>query len=268
MSTPAAKRRRTDAISQTLSRPFRSPFKTPLNEKGSESSAGSNIHTPTRLRPRTQAPHAKPFVTPKTSAASSPVPRKPFVSSLAAARAVEASDPETQSLLKAQRALEREIAGLRTEVDTLGQALKIESSNSDDELRDLVRKWRTASRAAADVVWVDVKERVNQMGGPAAWHAMQRRKDEWRSSAFDEPISHGESRSSKDDDSVYAEYDIDAPTESHRAKNGSTNTEAAYKQGLDDSDEDAFTMDMMLQSLNIELDIIGFDKRAQRWSDD
>ena len=76
------------------------------------------------------------------------------------------------------------------------------------------------------------------MGGPAAWHAMQRRKDEWRSSAFDEPISHGESRSSKDDDSVYAEYDIDAPTESHRAKNGSTNTEAAYKQGLDDSDED------------------------------
>ena len=101
-------------------------------------------------------------MTPKTSAASSPVPRKPFVSSLAAARAVEASDPETQSLLKAQRALERGIAGLRTEVDTLGQALKIESSNSDDELRDLVRKWRTASRAAADVVWVDVKERVNQ----------------------------------------------------------------------------------------------------------
>lgn len=187
---------------------------------------------------------------------------------MAAARAAEASDPETQSLLKAQRALEREIAGLRTEIDTLGQALKIESSSSDDELRGLVRKWRTASRAAADVVWVDVKERVNQMGGPAAWHAMQRRKDEWRTSGFDEPVPNGESRSIDGNDSVYAEYDVDAPTESRGAKNGNTDTKAANGQGLDDSDEDAFTMDMMLQSLNIELEVIGFDKRAQRWNDD
>jgi hypothetical protein len=27
----------------------------------------------------------------------------------------------------------------------------------------------------------------------------------------------------------------------------------------------AFTMDMMLRSLNIELDKIGYDKHAQRW---
>lgn len=27
----------------------------------------------------------------------------------------------------------------------------------------------------------------------------------------------------------------------------------------------AFTMDMMLRSLNIELGVIGYDKHAQRW---
>ena len=30
-------------------------------------------------------------------------------------------------------------------------------------------------------------------------------------------------------------------------------------------DDEGFTMDMMLKSLNIELDVIGFDKEAQRW---
>jgi len=28
-----------------------------------------------------------------------------------------------------------------------------------------------------------------------------------------------------------------------------------------------FTMDMMLKSLNVELDLIGFDKESQRWAD-
>ena len=76
------------------------------------------------------------------------------------------------------------------------------------------------------------------MGGPAAWHAMQRRKDEWRTSGFDEPVPNGESRSIDGNDSVYAEYDVDAPTESRGAKNGNTDTKAANGQGLDDSDED------------------------------
>lgn len=67
-----------------------------------------------------------------------------------------------QSLLKTQRVLERDIAALRGELDTLRQAHKIESSNSDEELRALVRKWKAASRAAAEVVYVDVRDRVNR----------------------------------------------------------------------------------------------------------
>jgi len=35
----------------------------------------------------------------------------------------------------------------------------------------------------------------------------------------------------------------------------------------EEDDDEGFTMDMMLKSLNIELDVIGFDKKEQRWVD-
>ena len=34
-----------------------------------------------------------------------------------------------------------------------------------------------------------------------------------------------------------------------------------------EADDEGYTMDMMLKALNIELDLIGFDKGAQRWVD-
>lgn len=37
------------------------------------------------------------------------------------------------------------------------------------------------------------------------------------------------------------------------------------KNYVADFAEQAFTMDMMLRSLNIELKLIGYDKDAQRW---
>lgn len=33
----------------------------------------------------------------------------------------------------------------------------------------------------------------------------------------------------------------------------------------EEKDDDSFTMDMMLKQLNIELDVIGYDKASQRW---
>ena len=33
----------------------------------------------------------------------------------------------------------------------------------------------------------------------------------------------------------------------------------------EEKDNDSFTMDMMLKQLNIELDVIGYDKASQRW---
>lgn len=33
----------------------------------------------------------------------------------------------------------------------------------------------------------------------------------------------------------------------------------------EEKDDESFTMDMMLKQLNIELDVIGYDKASQRW---
>jgi hypothetical protein len=82
----------------------------------------------------------------------------------ATAASLSASDPAVRSLLKTQRTLEREVAAARSEVDTLRQAYKIEATGADDELLALIQKWRLASRAAAEVVYVDVRDRVNRYG--------------------------------------------------------------------------------------------------------
>ncbi|KAH0542666.1 hypothetical protein FGG08_002989 [Glutinoglossum americanum] len=97
-------------------------------------------------------------------------------------------------------------------------------------------------------------DRLFRMGGPAAWKEMQKNKDGWNDGGF------GEARRIKDggdDDGGDGrearcyEYDVD----SERLRDE------------EPSDEDGFTMGMMLRSLNIELDTIGYDKHAQRWAD-
>ena len=58
---------------------------------------------------------------------------------------------------------------LRAELDNAKQALRIESSNNDVELETLIIKWRNVSQRAADEVFDGARERVNCMGGMAAW---------------------------------------------------------------------------------------------------
>ena len=70
---------------------------------------------------------------------------------------------------------------LRSELDTLNQAVRIESSSKDTELESLITKWRLVSQEAADEVFVDAKERVGRMGGLSAW----REKDKERSGGFE-----------------------------------------------------------------------------------
>ncbi|KAI9705922.1 MAG: hypothetical protein M1836_005328 [Candelina mexicana] len=174
-----------------------------------------------------------------------------------------AEDDKVSLLLKTQRALEGELRILREELETLEQALRIESSGEDNELQNLVHKWKSASREAADEMFTSVRDRVNRMGGPAAWRDMQRKKAEWRSGGFDEPEekkadSEDEEAADVEKRDLYAEYDVE-PEESREESGG---------QYLDEGkDDDAFTMDMMLQSLNIELNVIGYDKQQQRWVD-
>ena len=43
--------------------------------------------------------------------------------------------------------------------------------------------------------------------------------------------------------------------------------EGARKSDPFRGDDDGYTMDMMLKTLNVDLDIIGFDKELQKWID-
>lgn len=105
------------------------------------------------------------------------------------------------------------------------------------------------------------------MGGPRAWKEAQKAQQEFQSSWQD----HSANKVICDDDDdcgdysstvqaearlAHAEYDID-----EKAQRVSKGAE------LDDSraEEDEFTMATMLRTLNVDLDVIGYDRIHQRW---
>lgn len=71
---------------------------------------------------------------------------------------------------------------LDRQIETARQARRIEAASGpapaavDEELRELVMKWKYASRAAAEELFESVKERVENAGGTKAWTAMRKRQ--------------------------------------------------------------------------------------------
>jgi Swi5-dependent recombination DNA repair protein 1 len=108
---------------------------------------------------------------------------------------------------------------------------------------------------------------------------MQKKQSEWKQGGFDEPINAnaGDDEDEEHDQSekrdLYAEYDIESDHEA----------EARIAPEEEDSDvssvsnyslcfqflicSQTFTIDMMLKSINVDLQAIGYDKQQQRWSD-
>ena len=125
------------------------------------------------------------------------------------------------------------------------------------------------------------------MGGPRAWKEMQKKQQEFQS-AWDQ-----EEQTNNDDDEeeegggkgaekrdVYAEYGIDEVTENERSQRAKGLGDTGEMPGQEDvssiSLEDymgrfdslqEFTMAMMLRTLNVDLNIIGYDREQQRWTD-
>ena len=96
-----------------------------------------------------------------------------------------------------------------------------------------------------------MRDRVNGMGGIQAWRAREKKRGEvaWGWDEGGRSEQGNEDAEDREDES--AEADAEA------------NEEA--KAEVDDENEN-FTMDMMLRTLNIELDVIGYDKENHRWS--
>jgi Swi5-dependent recombination DNA repair protein 1 len=126
------------------------------------------------------------------------------------------------------------------------------------------------------------------MGGPRAWKEMQKRRQEQHGAWDKEELTNQNNNDDSDDDEdekleaekrdVYAEYSIDPETENEKSQrekgvgdNGELPGEEDVSQcrgAMNRADyEQEFTIAMMLRTLNIDLDIIGYDKEQQRWID-
>lgn len=342
MSTPAAKRRRIDTASQTLSKPFRSPFKTPFKsplksiatstegqdqpqmKDGDESlpTPVSAVQTTTPLAARStntllnsnRAPTSKLALDPTTprNSANAVISvgvvggGKKIFSSPATTRQINA-DPEVARLLKEQRDIEKELRQAKDDLDAAEQAGKIERNSKkwvekrreeglelgncegeiDGELRELVDKWRGASRQAAEELFGRVIDRINRygclipelaysanvdrMGGPRAWKEAQEKQKEFQNSwnqeeppavdddddedDEDDPEAKHRDRPEKRD--LYAEYSVDPETENEKSQRANGVGDTGEIPGQEDVSsfnyEDKTTYTDMLQEFTMAM---------------
>ncbi|KAF2808174.1 uncharacterized protein BDZ99DRAFT_445369 [Mytilinidion resinicola] len=248
MSTPAAKRRRVDAAS-ALHKPFKSPFRTPL-------------------KPQTDSPAiANPTedtTTPTSSLARTPNPRNPTYT--------PARTPVRTSNALRPNSTNTQLIALRAEIQTLTQATALATSSTDADLEVLIDRWRTASRAAAEELFANTRDRVNRMGGVGAWRDRERdqrdRNAKWEREEREAEMAEAKERlraaREEEGGGGSGEREEREYEEAEREDEGGEEEqrEAVRDEGPDD---DSFTMDMMLKTLNIDLEVIGYDRVGQRW---
>ncbi|KAI4166110.1 MAG: hypothetical protein LQ342_000541 [Letrouitia transgressa] len=249
--SPPIKRRRIEP-SSALSKPFRSPLKIPLNPcPQSANTANAILSSDTPLNESKSGLAPEPLlnhITPATPLSRPSLPRTRLSSHISPSK----SSPQVAELQKKHTALLAQLNASKVKLDTTAQALKLESSQSDAELELLIKKWRRASKDAAEEVFSSVRDRVNRMGGVKAWK--ERERERVSSGAFGGGWDTGEEKPLQTD-----EDEVD-PEE--------TEPRQAQKRVVDENDEDeGFTMDMMLKTLNIPLEVIGYDKDLHKWID-
>ncbi|KAI3391638.1 hypothetical protein diail_7006 [Diaporthe ilicicola] len=292
MNTPAAKRRRVDAANATLRKPFHSPLLRRRPETGDDSTPGPSTtpkaestkrpseetyspsspsvpRQPQAVRPARAAGnlrHSRPDSPLKLSVASGP-PAKRKISGPAEDEASPGNDNPFVTLVRAHKTASREatLKDLDRQLGIVEQARRIEDASEesrpgepvDQELRDLIAKWKTASRLAAEELFETVKERVDNAGGPKAWKEAQQRQLEFYQ-GFDQESPSKSKLSGEDFDAEYSQ-DTQARLDEARIRD-----EARSKPGEDDEPE--FNMAQMLRSLNIDLSLLGYDEKEEKWT--
>lgn len=184
-----AKRHRLNVATNTLSKPFRSPLLS-----GRKPTNGTTAQIP-------------PGSPPSSADATPCKPRKPLTPrGRPIAFAKQSTDPELAALYKQRSTLESTLRSKKALLETVLQALKIETASpedSDEKLEELIEKWKGAARGAADVLFEFASERVNNMGSSGGWKEMIRPKNPWDD---EKPqIEQGGKAEEEDDDVCYFE---------------------------------------------------------------
>ena len=240
MSVSANKRRRLDAQNALL-KPFRSPLRRSTPKT-----------TETRMRvcdiPQRAATGIHPDSTVTNEPAGPDLLRK--LPHIPKSSVEQRYSTEVAALQLQQTTLLRQLNESKSELDKVVQALKIERSSRDSELRALFRQWRSVSQLAAEEVYATVRDRVNGMGGLQAWRDRER---EQKQNAFAGwSIGDEEQGRTERDDGNFEPSDV---------------TEADPQQDVEDEESEDFSMELMLRTLNIDTESIGYDKENQRWTD-
>ncbi|KAK4178647.1 hypothetical protein QBC36DRAFT_324275 [Triangularia setosa] len=287
-NVPAAKRRRVDAANATLKKPFRSPM---INRQAQQSPNTATVinANPTHDSPsltHSRNPLSGPSttfpVTPSRSFAPSPLRlgsnstvRRPLLLQKSF-RPVSTPSPLTQRqqninngtdegdallqrIQRSHRDLDTQMKKLEKELELVRQAKRIEEASRrkrpgeevDAELKELITKWKVASRQAAEELFEVVKGRVDGMGGGGAWReSRKRRLGDW-----DDGPDYKKQRDEGDGEEREG-YECEVE--------GDDGEEQDQKEG-DGDDTEGFTMLMMLKSLNIEPEILGWDPGEEKW---
>ncbi|KAF2820246.1 hypothetical protein CC86DRAFT_459757 [Ophiobolus disseminans] len=269
MSTLNVKRRRLNEATKTLQKPFKSPFRTPLRpDFGSDppSSDPPEISTPVATSRQVAPSHpsaSSQHVTAPSKLPTTPAPSKARVSKPLASRLSFATPSRApKKKVPGKASLTREIMQLRSDLQILTQAQTLATSTKDDDLIVLVDRWRTASRSAAEEIFATTRDKVNRMGGVGAWKAREKegkeRQQQWD---MEERQAEREKMEEARESGEIGDEAYDKYAEMADEKGGEEKEVETFKT----ADDDSFTMDMMLKTLNIDLNLIGYNKEAQRW---
>ncbi|KAL2257184.1 hypothetical protein VTK26DRAFT_545 [Humicola hyalothermophila] len=187
-----------------------------------------------------------------------------------------------QHMRASQRSLNAHLHRARRRLELVRQARLIETQSAaakrgpregeevDAELTELTGKWKAASRAAADELFGLVRDRVEGMGGARAWRESERRRRrmEWGSwGDGDDDGRRGKRRRGVGEGVGDEDEDEDGLGDGDGDGDGEDDKEGGGEKE-EGNEESGFTMLMMLKSLNIDPDVLGYDPVEERWKDD
>ncbi|ETI19920.1 hypothetical protein G647_08935 [Cladophialophora carrionii CBS 160.54] len=236
-----AKRRKLDQPQPFQNKPFRSPLRTVSKVQGQPARGQpQNLGTPVGVTPQ---------LTPLVNSAdglNSPQKSHQTTANLH----VGSARGKPADLQKQYTALTIRLIQLRQSLENADQAIQIEESGQGAELKRLITKWRTVAQEAADELFADAKERIDGMGGVAAW----RRRAEQESRRWN-----------RDEKGLLPQKHEQVANNVASLEDCLATDENKPSQPEEEDDENSFTMETMLQQMNIDLQAIGFDKQLEKW---
>lgn len=231
-----AKRRRLEQPQPAINKPFRSPLRSAITTSSNDQNPSPSTPTSTRL---------------------------PQTNSVALPAAPSSSSDGITSVSKQLSGLSLQLHKLKQKLDVFKQALQIETSGADKELHELIDKWKKVAQEGAEEVFADTKDRIDGMGGLAAWrkHA-EEDNTAWTGSkrVSIQPRENyedtaGESSAIPDSlDVNNTEFDVSLICY----------LVTTFSSALISSPQ-SYSMDMMLRQMNIDLELIGFDVKTEGW---